>query len=155
MAHNDLTEFGVLEKVDSLVLTLNGFGRLLQHVQDGVLQGEAPNVGTVPFAGRVVVFRAAALFVARFVEVGIGHEDEALNADQDLQHGRFARLPARTLPGAQQRQTDFAALVEVGIEADSSATGGEESDFGRLVRVILQVEVKEKTAIRVGCAFGA
>ena len=56
-----------------------------------------------------------------------------LNGDEDLKEGGSSRLPARPLPGAQQAETDLAAVVEVGVdplsETDSCVVGRSRGDL--------------------------
>lgn len=55
------------------------------------------------------------------------------------------------VPGAEQRQADFAVVVQVGVEAHTGVAGGQELDQRWHVGILARKEdVKEKAAIGVG-----
>ena len=61
-----------------------------------------------------------------------------------------------SLPGAEEREADLAALVQVRVEPDDATPGGAEVDHRRAVRVLdREVNVKLVAAARVGSVFGS
>ena len=56
-----------------------------------------------------------------------------------------------TRPSAEYGKTDFAARVEIRIEADRTATSGHQLDFGRVQRISGRESAKEEAMVKT-CA---
>ena len=155
MTYHNLGKFRV-QVVFLAVAAVIGYtpGRTLDKIQNGVLKRKTPNVRVV-----LVTFFSAfgcisTMFIAGFIEIGIGHKNEPLNANQNLQNGALGRFPSGTTPGTEQTKTNFATVVKVGIEADLTIARGKEFDFWRFLRVVVQVQIKDKAAVGIRSTFG-
>jgi hypothetical protein len=67
-----------------------------------------------------------------------------LDRDQHLKQGRRTANPTRALPGAEERETDFAFGVEVRVESVRSSVGRHRLDFRRHLVVAESFEEDRK-----------
>eukprot|EP00320_Phaeocystis_rex_P003622 CAMPEP_0119061722 /NCGR_PEP_ID=MMETSP1178-20130426/5484_1 /TAXON_ID=33656 /ORGANISM="unid sp, Strain CCMP2000" /LENGTH=260 /DNA_ID=CAMNT_0007042955 /DNA_START=168 /DNA_END=948 /DNA_ORIENTATION=+ len=135
---------------------LEASGRPPQHVAHRVAQRRGADVVVV--LARALLARRCALLlgIARLVEVGLGHHDDALDGDEHLQDGRARvacrrRHPPLAVPRAEQAEAHLAVRVQVGVEAHEAVARRLQVDQRRDVGVVLrheQVELEE--AQRVG-----
>ncbi len=59
-------------------------GSTLDKIQNGVLKRKTPNVGIVRATFHLATGRSSIVFKPGFIEIGIGHKNEPLNANQNL-----------------------------------------------------------------------
>lgn len=67
-------------------------GRVPQLLQDGVAHVLLPDDGAVGAVREAPLLRVHAALVARLVEIGLGHQDEALDGDQHLRQPTRVRF---------------------------------------------------------------
>mmetsp|Transcript_33845 Transcript_33845/g.75054 ORF Transcript_33845/g.75054 Transcript_33845/m.75054 type:complete len:222 (-) Transcript_33845:672-1337(-) len=128
--------------------------RVAQQVYHGVADVVLPHLLVVGPAVAVALLCAHAALKSWLIEVGLRHEDEGLDGEQDLQRGGgvcVPALPPTSLPGAQQGEAHLAGVVKVWVEAHAASTGGLQGDLRRAGRVVgREVHVKHEATVAVG-----
>ena len=80
----------------------------------------------VVIAALLVALRSAhGGLVSRLVEIGVGHHDQTLDGDDDLQEGGGLLVPhllLLTWPRPEKGQTDLPAVVKVRVESNRAST---------------------------------
>jgi hypothetical protein len=107
-------------------------------------------IATIPRTGQLYVRLLPLRFVPRFVVVRFRHEDERLDANEDLEQCALATDPAGTRPGTQKRKTNLAAIVQVRVEPDAVIVGCQKLDVRRRGGIIVQMYIKQVNTVLVG-----
>jgi hypothetical protein len=124
----------------------------VEVIADAMLQSRPTSILVVKFRLLFIGFR---LGISGLVVKGLGYENETLDAYQNLQQSRLIRHPTRARPRAEQAEAYFAALVEVGVEADFAIASGKKAYLGRRLWIVVEKNVKEEASVCVRRVLGA
>ena len=126
---------------------------MLEHVEHSVLHSAPADLSVVLLravaaergeralaAARAVLVHVAGLVEPRVASDWLADHDVEWNALNNLEQRRHLRVPPGTLPRPEQRKTDLAILVKVGIEAHGLLAGGDQGTLGRDLWVLRRDE---------------